>query len=118
MLEEAQDRLITLLRQVSNPTVRAVHVSLFAALLAGEPGAEDRFKLSDGRCSYMGYSTDGAGKVMDDVIDMEDDMLPFKWNEHWYTDGGTVSTYWEDTSFATEGMEAITLKISKTTVQA
>ena len=89
-----------------------------AALLAGEPGAEDRFKLSDGRCSYMGYSTDGSGKVVDNVIDMEDDMLPFKWNESWYPDGGTVSIYWEDTSFATEGMEAITLKISKKTVQA
>ena len=84
-----------------------------AALLAGEPGAEDRFKLCGSHASYPGYSHYMDGKIADDVIDMEDGMLPFKWNERKYADGHSVSTYYEDTSFATEGMEAITLQISK-----
>ena len=53
------------------------------------------------------------------MIDMEDGTHPFKWNERWCEGTfGHVATYWEDNSFASEGMEALTLQIVKAAVQA
>ena len=54
-----------------------------AALLAGEPGAEDRFKLVDESDSYAGFLVDGEGNVEGMVVDMEDGTHPFKWDESW-----------------------------------
>ena len=89
-----------------------------AALLAGEPGAEDRFKLVGEFGSYTGYLLDSEGNA-EGMLDMENGMHPFKWNESWGEgEYGEVSTYWEDNSFATEGMEAHTLQIEKAAVQA
>ncbi len=85
-----------------------------AALLAGEPGAEDRFKLVGDL--HSSFDSDGNEEGL---IDMEDDMIPFKWNERWCEgEYGEVATYWEDNSFANEGMMDRTLQIVKAAVQA